>query len=203
MNHFRIHNACVVFISVVGTRGGIGTSTFCWALAKSLKTSLLVDYSTSQNLKWVTGNSDKDTSWPFVTSTSTPVSLEILFSKAAKIDEIPIYSGGVPVALLRDEKKEVVIVDGNCDADFQIIHTTNSLQDIESNSWKTDLVVMQSIRRGVPISLLDQKPPYSYKSERSVKNSITNGLGLHSKSAVQKVAKKICEDVFSDIANIN
>ena len=94
-------------------------------------------------------------------------------------------------------------MDGFCEADFQIVHTTNSIQDIESSVAESDFSVMKLVRRGVPISLLEKRPKYSYKYERSVNHAIANGFGLHSHSAVQKIAEKICEDNFRNLTNPN
>jgi hypothetical protein len=185
-------------ISVEGVRGGIGTSTFTWAIARELPKSKLFDISIHQGLAWVTGYSEADLSWPEYVSQD--ILYKELFAKMKQVEGVSVFSGGSPfdlaVELLKDTDN--IVIDGSARAKFRILHTTNSIRDLKALEQGNDfdLVVLRKIRGGIPLSLVSElKIDFSYNSENSVHRTISNGYGLHHKSRIQKVAKEICAEL--------
>ena len=189
----------MVSISITGSRGGIGTSTFAWALARVSAAHALLDYSSSQALHWVIGKPDLVLDWPStLDSLAEPPDIAKLLSNSNSVEGVQVFSGGQPIGRDFTGENKLVIIDGDCSADFQIHHTTNAFQDIESSNSKADYVVMRQVRGGVPLRINPQKFDYAYRSESNVSRSLNNGLGLHTKSRVQKIAKQISADILRD-----
>jgi hypothetical protein len=187
--------------SIIGTRGGIGTSTFAWAFAQEISAYALLDFSEHQGVAWTTGKSNLDLSWPSALSSqiSEPLFGEIL-EKTIEVSGIKVLSGGEPIKSENFSNSLNYVVDGDFDTDFQILHTTNSVQDLQIN-WKLSsksVVVVRQVEDGVPLKLIEKKFDYAYRSERSVKKSIRSGFGLHHKSQVRNVAKEIYADFCRD-----
>ncbi len=192
--------------SISGTRGGIGTSAFAWAFAQEIAACALLDISNHQGAAWVTGKSNLDLSWPSALEShiSQPLFSDLL-AKSVEINGVKVLSGGNPI---RSEGFSVsldFVFDGQCEADFRILHTTNSVQDLQAQ-WVLKppaIVVVRQVRDGIPIKLIAKKFDYTYRSERSVNKSISNGFGLHPKSKVRTVVKEIYADLCRDTSTGN
>lgn len=186
-------------ISVEGVRGGIGTSTLAWAIARELSYCHLIDLSVHQGIAWVTGGSDVDLSWPEYVSRDITV-IE-LFSKMKKVEDVAIFSGGSPSDLITNlliPNDFNLVIDGGFNSQFRVLHTTNSFKDIKvlEQTIDFDYIVLRKVRGGIPLSLLPElKIDFSYSSENSVHRTISNGYGLHQKSKVQKIAREICAEL--------
>ena len=193
-------------ISVEGVRGGIGTSTLTWAIARELENCKLFDYSSHQGIGWVTGGFEIDFNWPEYVSKE--VSTRDLFSKMNVVENVAVFSGGFPYQLSEEiisSHDGNLVFDGRAETQFRIKHTTNSFADIKALEKKSDfdLLVMRKVRGGIPQSILPElKIDFIYKSESNVHRTISNGYGLHRKTKVQLVAKEICARL-SDISSIN
>ena len=186
-------------ISVTGSRGGVGTSVFAWAIAREISANLLLDYSNTQCLHWVVGHPELDLSWPAtIVSPLENLDATKLIQNANRVEGIQIFSGGTPIAIEVFDPKQIVVVDGNLKADFYINLRTNLLQDIASFRDINQIVVLRKVGGGTPVSLIPFKIDYTYKSEGSVERSIRNGIGLHPKSKIQKIARQISADILRD-----
>ena len=188
-------------ISVEGIRGGIGTSTLTWAIARELENYSLFDYSEHQGLGWITGGIELDLSWPKYVSPE--VEITELISNMKLVEQIPVFSGGSCHKWEADKLINFqgnLLIDGKFDSQIRILLTTNSFADIKvlESGVDFDAVVMRKIRGGVPIAIVPDLPiDFLYKSETNVHRTVSNGYGLHRKTAVQKVAKEICARFFS------
>lgn len=192
----------MVHISVTGTRGGIGCSTLAWAIAREMQAFALLDYSDKQGIHWIIGEPEIDFTWPKTLDSGTGSKDFLrLLSHAKTVNGIAILSGGEPIKFENCEREAIMIFDGEVSADLQIKLTTNALQDIQNDIAKLEkeILVLRKVRGGIPVSLINSNFDYVYQSEFSVGKSLANGLGLHSKSKVQQVARQICADISASI----
>lgn len=190
--------------SIFGTRGGIGTSTFGWAFAQEIQATAFLDYSIHQSAAWIFRNVDSDFSWPnTLDSNSSAFQLLQTIQKAPEVHGIKVFSGGIPIPAVEVDDSLTLVFDGNRAADFRLLHTTNSIQDIETSWDQKDFryVVLREVSGGVPTKLIQEKFNYSYRSERSVHLSVSNGLGLHPRSNVSLTARNIYADICRDFPN--
>jgi hypothetical protein len=192
----------VVRLSVTGTRGGIGCSTLAWAIARELEAFALLDYSEKQGVHWIIGEPELDFTWPKTLDSGLGgKNLLKLLSHAKTVEGVAILSGGEPIKFENCQNEAVMIFDGAVSADLQIKLTTNALQDIQNDIaiLEEEILVLRKVRGGIPVSLINRNFGYIYPSEYSVGKSLSNGLGLHSKSKVQQVARQICADISANI----
>lgn len=186
-------------LSVFGSRGGVGTSSLAWALAREIQAQYVLDYSVSQGLGWVIAGGEMDFSWPVLLPDTShqPSFLEVLDS-AQQFDGIKVLSGGTPIELQPPETDEVLVTDGRRFFGHEIFLTTNSIQDQSASTEDYKLKIIRKVKDGIPISMLEKPFEYVYKTETSVGKSINHGLGLPRDSKLQKLARQICEDIFRD-----
>ncbi len=188
-------------ISIIGARGGIGTSTFAWAIARELNATAIIDLSSSQTLSWIVGGPESNFGWPTTLQATTSFTVDMLIENANRIDEIAVLSGGSPLEITTHTTDKTLVIDGDFPADFKILHTTNAPQD--SIRETSQVAVMRQIRGGIPIALLEEKFDYTYKSETNVEKALNSGFGLHAKSRVRFVARQICADLFRNSSTNN
>ena len=192
----------MVHISVTGTRGGIGCSTLAWAIAREMQAFALLDYSEKQGVRWIVGAPEIDFTWPkTLDSGAGSKDFSKLLSHAKTVEGIAILSGGEPIKFENCQNEAVMIFDSGISADFQIKLTTNALQDIQNDIaiLEEEILVLRKVRGGIPVPLINSNFDYVYQSEFGVRKSLANGLGLHSKSKVQQVARQICADISASI----
>jgi hypothetical protein len=192
----------VVRVSVTGTRGGIGCSTLAWAIARELEAFALLDYSEKQGVHWIIGEPELDFTWPKTLDSGLGgKNLLKLLLHAKTVEGVAILSGGRPINFENYQNETAMVFDGEIEADYQIRLTTNAPQDIQNDisTLEGEILVLRKVRGGIPVSLINRNFGYIYPSEYSVGKSLSNGLGLHSKSKVQLVARQICADISANI----
>jgi len=196
----------VTSFSIVGTRGGTGTSTFAWAFAQEFQANAFLDYSNHQSAAWILKSKNVDLSWPNTLENPEKVSVySQTLEQASQINGIKVFSGGVPLPIDVSDSSLNIVIDGDIMADYRLLHTTNSFQDIETGWAENDfhLIVIRQVKGGIPLKLINSKFNYAYRSERNLEQSIANGFGLPMKSQVSKVAREICADICRDLSNSN
>ena len=203
-----------VKIQVVAWRGGIGTSTFSYNLAKANDSpTLLLDTSAySGGIRWVSGAGEINTSWPTLFGDQWNDNLILQFDRLLfKDGNISLFSGCVlPPAVIVSKwlqsqgASQFVVVDGQLlehDVEYVTIHhTTNSLQEWSDFSGDNNAIYVVQIRvGGLPKKYftdeLQLRNVFFYSYQKAVKNSLELGLGVHVSSKVFKVAKIVLEHV--------
>lgn len=194
----------MTLISVFGSRGGIGVSCLSWSIAKEMSAFAILDYSKSQSLSWVINGNKNNFDWPIRLSNHPPnTDLLELLEKATSIEGIKVFSGGIPVKTDLMNSEKTIVIDGEITCNNQVLLTSNLLQDLENKKVISGLSVIRQMQDGVPIQLLEGEFNYSYRSQRNVRKSINNGLGVIKNSNIQKVARLICADILRDTSSSN
>jgi hypothetical protein len=202
-----------MMVQVIAKRGGIGTSTFASALALAANdSSLLLDLAKFPGgIRWVSGAAEINTSWPTFFGDSWSESLSLQFERLMySIENTSLFSGGdVPPQdilekWLSTRKEKLIIIDGEIVGSsrevFTIYHTSNSLQ--EWNEYKgviSNCYVIHLQSGGLPkkyfLDELGLSNAYFYAHQKTVRNSIDLGLGIHKSSKVFKTAKAVLANV--------